>query len=69
MKAHLPVQPFMPRLGWRFRTVIRANFCANNRRLAQLIRCSPALASRCVAQLDGAIRRARNGREVLISPN
>jgi hypothetical protein len=26
MKAHLLVQPFMPRLGWRFRTVIRANF-------------------------------------------
>ena len=39
----------------------------NNRRLAELMGCSPGEASKRVAQLEGVIRKARNGREVLIS--
>jgi hypothetical protein len=39
----------------------------NNRRLAELMDCSPGEASRRVAQLKGVIRKARKGREVLIS--
>ena len=39
----------------------------NNRRLAELMDCSPGEASRRVAQLEGVIRKARKGREVLIS--
>ncbi len=41
----------------------------NNRRLAELMGCSPGEASRRVAQLEGAIRKARKGREVMISLN
>jgi chromosome segregation and condensation protein ScpB len=39
----------------------------NNRRLAELMGVSPGEASRRVAQLEGVIRKARKGREVLIS--
>ena len=35
----------------------------------ELMDCSPAEASRRVAQLEGVIRKARKGREVLISLN
>jgi len=42
---------------------------ALNRRLAELMDCSPGEASRRVAQLEGVIRKARKGREVLISLN
>jgi hypothetical protein len=41
----------------------------NNRRLAELMGCSPAEASKRVAALEGAIRKARKGREVMISLN
>jgi hypothetical protein len=41
----------------------------NNRRLAELMGCTPTHASRCVAQLEGPIRKARRGREVSISLN
>ena len=41
----------------------------NNRRLAELMGCLLGEASRRVAQLEGAIRKARKGREVLISLN
>ena len=41
----------------------------NNRRLAELMDCSPGEASRRVARLEGVIRKARKGREVLISPS
>ncbi len=49
--------------------LILAGEPVNNRRLAELMRCSPAHASRCVAQLEGTIRRHRKGREVMISLN
>ncbi len=47
--------------------LILAGEPVNNRRLAELMRCSPAHASRCVAQLEGVIRKQRQGREVLLS--
>jgi hypothetical protein len=53
------------------RTVFAALYLAgepvNNRRLAELMGCSPGEASRRVAQLEGVIRKARKGREVMIS--
>ncbi len=55
------------------RTVFAALFLAgepvNNRRLAELMRVSPGEASRRVAQLEGVLRKARKGREVMISLN
>ena len=66
-----PVQP-----AWTPRTEVeRAVYAAlvlagepvNNRRFAELMGCSPGEASRRITQLEGAIRKARNGREVLIS--
>jgi hypothetical protein len=50
-----------------FATLILAGEPVNNRRLAELMDCSPGEASRRVAQLEGVIRQARKGREVLIS--
>ena len=47
--------------------LILAGEPVNNRRLAELMDCSPGEASRRVAQLEGVIRKARKGREVLIS--
>ena len=47
--------------------LILAGEPVNNRRLAELMDCSPGGASRRVAQLEGVIRKARKGREVLIS--
>jgi len=41
----------------------------NNRRLAELMDCSPGECPRRVAQLEGVIRKARKGREVLIGLN
>ena len=41
----------------------------NNRRLAELMGVSPGEASGRVEQLEGVIRKARRGREVLISLN
>ena len=50
-----------------YAALILAGEPVNNRRLAELMDCSPGEASRRVAQLEGVIRKARNGREVLIS--
>ncbi len=50
-----------------YAALVLAGEPVNNRGLAELMRCSPAHASRCVAQLEGAIRKARKGREVMIS--
>ena len=52
-----------------FAALILAGEPVNNRRLAELMDCSPGEASRRVAQLEGVIRKARKGREVLISLN
>jgi hypothetical protein len=50
-----------------FAALILAGEPVNNRRLAELMDCSPGEASRRVPQLEGVIRKARRGREVLIS--
>jgi hypothetical protein len=50
-----------------YAALILAGEPVNNRRLAELMGCSPGEASKRVAQLKGAIRKARKGREVLIS--
>jgi len=50
-----------------FAALILAGEPVNNRRLAELMDCSAGEASRRVAQLEGVIRKARKGREVLIS--
>jgi len=67
------LQPvFMPRTEVEravYAALVLAGEPINNRRLAELMRCSPAHASRCVAQLEGAIRKSRKGREVMISLN
>ncbi len=52
-----------------YAALILAGEPVNNRRLAELMDCSPGEASRRVAQLEGVIRKARKGREVLISLN
>jgi hypothetical protein len=52
-----------------YAALILAGEPVNNRRLAELMQCSPGEASRRVTQLEGAIRRARKGREVMISLN
>jgi hypothetical protein len=66
-----PVQPaWMPTREFEravFAALILAGEPVNNRRLAELMDCSPGEASRRVAQLEGVIRKARKGREVLIS--
>jgi hypothetical protein len=50
-----------------YAALILAGEPVNNRRLAELMDCSPGEASRRVAQLEGVIRKTRKGREVLIS--
>lgn len=50
-----------------YAALILAGEPVNNRRLAKLMDCSPGEASRRVTQLEGVIRKARKGREVLIS--
>jgi hypothetical protein len=65
-----PVQPWIPTREFEravFAALILAGEPVNNRRLAELMDCSPGEASRRVAQLEGVIRKARKGREVLIS--
>jgi hypothetical protein len=66
-----PVQPtWMPSKEFEravYAALILAGEPVNNRRLAELMDCSPGEASRRVAQLEGVIRKARKGREVLIS--
>ena len=52
-----------------FAALILAGEPVNNRRLAELMGCSPGHASRCVAQLEGVIRKGRKGRELMISLN
>jgi len=52
-----------------YAALILAGQPVNNRRLAELMGVSPGEASRRVAQLEGAIRKARKGREVMISLN
>ncbi len=50
-----------------YAALVLAGGPVNNRRLAELMQCSPGEACRRVAQLEGAICKARKGREVLIS--
>jgi hypothetical protein len=50
-----------------YAALILAGEPVNNARLAELMRVSPGEASKRVAQLEGVIRKARKGREVLIS--
>jgi hypothetical protein len=50
-----------------FAALILACEPINNRRLSELMDSSPGEASRRVAQLEGVIRKACKGREVLIS--
>jgi len=50
-----------------YAALILAGEPVNNRRLAELMDCSAGQASRRVGQLEGVIRKARKGREVLIS--
>jgi hypothetical protein len=50
-----------------YAALILAGEPVNNRRLAELMQCSPAHASRSVAQLEGLIKKQRQGREVLLS--
>jgi hypothetical protein len=50
-----------------YAALILAGEPINNRRLAELMGCSPGEASKRVAQLEDAIRKARKGREVFIS--
>jgi hypothetical protein len=50
-----------------YAALILAGEPVNNRRLAELMDCSAGECSRRVAQLEGVIRKARKGREVLIS--
>ncbi len=67
-----PVQTWMPRTEVEravYAALVLAGEPVNNRRLAELMQCSPGEASRRVAQLEGAIRKARKGREVMISLN
>jgi len=67
-----PVQPWQPSRDIEravYAALILAGEPVNNRRLAELMDCSPGEASRRVAQLEGVIRKARKGREVLISLN
>ena len=52
-----------------YAALILAGEPVNNRRLAELMSCSPGEASRRVTALEGAIRKSRKGREVLISLN
>jgi len=54
-------------LDANYTALVLAGEPVNNRRLAELMGCSPGEASRRVAQLEGAISKARKGREVLIS--
>jgi hypothetical protein len=61
------LQPWMPTREFERAVLILAGEPINNRRLAELMDCSPGEASRRVAQLEGVIRKARKGREVLIS--
>ena len=51
-----------------YAALVLAGEPVNNRRLAELMRCSPAHASRSVAQLEGQLlRKTRKGRVVEIS--
>ena len=71
LEVLLPVLPtWMPTRDIEravYAALILAGEPVNNRRLAELMDCSPGEASRRVAQLEGVIRKARKGREVLIS--
>ena len=64
------LQPWIPTRDIEravYAALILAGEPVNNRRLAELMDCSPGEASRRVAQLEGVIHKARKGREVLIS--
>jgi uncharacterized membrane protein len=52
-----------------YAALILAGEPVNNRRLAELMGVSAPEASKRVAQLEGVIRKARKGREVMISLN
>ena len=49
-----------------FAALILAGEPINNRRLAELMGCSPGEASKRVARLEGVVRKVREGREVRI---
>ena len=49
-----------------FAALILAGEPVNNRRLAELMGCSPGEASKRVARLEGVVRKVREGREVRI---
>jgi chromosome segregation and condensation protein ScpB len=50
-----------------YAALILAGEPVNNRRLAELMDCSPGEASRRVAQLEGVIRKQGLGRQVMLS--
>jgi len=62
-------RPADPEARADYAALVLAGEPVNNRRVAELMGCSPGEASRRVAQLEGAIRKARKGRAVLISLN
>ena len=49
-----------------FAALIQAGEPVNNRRLAELMDCSPGEASKRVARLEGVVRKVREGRQVMI---
>ncbi len=50
-----------------YAALVLAGEPVNNRRLAELMLCSPGHASKCVAQLEGVIKKVRVGRQVFLS--
>ena len=65
-----PVQPWVPSREFEravYAALILAGEPVNNRRLAELMGCSPGESSRRVAQLEGVLRKERMGRQVLLS--
>ena len=49
-----------------FAALVLAGEPINNRRLAELMGCSPGEASKRVARLEGVVRKVREGRQVMI---
>ena len=49
-----------------YAALILAGEPVNNRRLAELMDCSPGEASKRVTRLEGVVRKVREGREVMI---
>ena len=49
-----------------YAALVLAGEPVNNRRLAELMGCSPGEASKRVARLEGVVRKVREGRQVMI---